>query len=169
MATSLQRAHIAGLARWLILNEPLIGYSQGPRRMELVGMSEQDLFDGFASHRSYLADCSGFATAVCRWAGLEDPNGQGYNGTGYTGTMLTHLPHYTDPGSANVGALVVFSHPGVPTGDHVAIVTGPGANPWLCSHGETAGPRRVRFSTELAVQAWIHGSSSATFLNVSGL
>ncbi len=169
MATNLQRAHLKGLCLWFIANEPLLGYSQGPRRMELVGFTEQEIADSFAKKHVFEADCSGFATALCKLAGLADPNGLGYNGTGFTGTMLTHLPHYTDPAAANVGALVVFSHPGVPTGDHVATVIGPGKDPWLCSHGQEAGPLRIRLSTELAAQKRAHGSSTATLLNVSDL
>ncbi len=169
MATSLQRQHLKGLCLWFIANEPLLGYSQGPRRMELVKLTEQQIADAFARKAVFEADCSGFATALCKLAGLADPNGRNYDGSGFTGTMLATLPHYTDPAAANVGALVVFSHPGVPTGDHVATVIGPGKDPWLCSHGSESGPKRIRLSTELAAQRAAHGLSTATFLNVSDL
>ncbi len=169
MATSLQRQHIKGLLLWFIQNEPLLGYSMGPRRMELVTLTEQEIADCFAKRQTLEADCSGFATAVCHLSGLADPNGNDYDGTGFTGTMLANLPHYSDPAAANVGALVVYSHPGVPTGDHVAAVLGPGKDPWLCSHGQEKGPVRIRHSTELAAQRAIHGSSTATFLSVAAL
>ncbi len=169
MATALQRQHIKGLLLWFIQNEPLLGYSQGPRRMELTRLTEQEIAGTFKRGGKFFADCSGFATAVCKLAGLADPNGLGYNGSGFTGTLLKNLPHYTDPAAANVGALVVYSHPGIPSGDHVATVLGPGADPWLCSHGQEKGPVRLRHSTELAAQARIHGTSTATFLNVSAL
>lgn len=155
---------------WWIKNEAALGYSQGTRRMELVKRTEQDTVTAVGNGAGFVADCSGFATAIHKWAGLADPNGLGYNGTGFTGTMLSHLPHYSDPAGANTLALVVFVRPSAPTGDHVALVLTPGADPWLCSHGQEKGPIRIRLSTELAAQRAIHGpSSQAVFLNVSGL
>lgn len=170
MATVRSRAHAKAVMLWLIENENAIGYSQGPRRMELVSLTEQELADGIAAGKSFLADCSGFATAVHKLAGFGDPNGLGYNGTGYTGTMLDHLPHYADPAGADVGALVVWRSSAKPDGYHVAIMLTPGQDPWLCSHGGDDGPKKIRLSTETAAQKQMHGPAVETvFLNVSEL
>ena len=143
MATTAQRTHLASLMRFLLANEPLIHYRQR-RPMTTRGLYEQQLADLFADGGSIYSDCSETVTLLCRMAGLQDPNGTGYDGTGYTGTLLANLPHYTDPRAANVGALVVFG-PG--TGDHVGMVMTPGADPWVFDHGSEDGPRRRRLST----------------------
>jgi hypothetical protein len=109
-------------------------------------------------------DCSQSATQVFRWAKVKDPNGLAYKHVGYTGTMLAHLPHYSDPKRADIGALVVFG-PG--TGDHVAVVYEPDhthGDPLLFSHGatHTAGPIR------LSVERQYH-RPPVTFLSVAGL
>ena len=96
-------------------------------------------------------DCSEAVTCLCKWAGLKDPNGLGYNGKGYTGTLLDHLPHYFRAANAMVGALVVFG-PG--TGEHVAMVREPDhRNPLLWSHGSEAGPVFVRLHDEAELHA----------------
>ena len=167
MATNLQRQHVKGLCLWLLGKEPQIDYLQR-RPMTTASISEQDLVDLFAAGRHIATDCSETSTLICRLAGLEDPNNLGYNGAGFTGTMLANpnMAHYTDPAGANVGALAVF---GPAPGNHVATVIGPGADPWLFSHGSQDGPKRVRMSVELAAQKRIHGTDVYTFLNVSKL
>lgn len=167
MATSRQRAHMKSLMLWLLANEPAIDYVQR-RPMATRVLTEQMLADTFARGGKIQVDCSEMTTMVCRLCGLADPNGLGYNGSGFTGTMLRHLPHYTDPEGADVGALVVFVS-SAPQGDHVAQVVTPGVDPWLFSHGSTGGPKKLRLSTELAAQRQIHGFSNATFLNISDL
>lgn len=109
-------------------------------------------------------DCSESVTALCKWAGLQDPNGNRYDGTGYTGTLLAHLPHYHEPRHAYTGAIVVFG-PG--TGDHAAMVLDPdheNGNPTLFSHGSEAGPVRVPLAREAAAHR-----PPTTFLSIAGL
>ena len=160
MATTAQRTHLASLMRFLIDNEPLIHYLQR-RPMTTTRIFEQEAYDLFAAGGTVASDCSETVTWLCKMAGLEDPNGLGYNGTGYTGTLLAHLPHYTDPAEANVGALVVF---GPLAGDHVAMVLTPGPDPWLFSHGSESGPKRQRLSTVTRAH-----NPPVTFLSIAGL
>ena len=137
MATPAQREHLAVLMHELLAHERQIHYAQ-IRPMRSVHLQ----------HPVYplTMDCSESVTCLCKWAGLQDPNGLGYDGSGYTGTLLDHLPHYYDPGNADVGALVVFG-PG--TGQHVTMVLEPDhRNPLLWSHGSESGPRLVRLHDE---------------------
>lgn len=144
MALPHQREHLAASMRMLLRYEPLIGYTQ-LRPMRTRRLLEQDAWDLLDGGGRLRMDCSETVTLLCRWGGLADPNGQGYNGTGYTGTMLANLPHYDDPKGAATGALVVYG-PGV--GEHVSMVLEPGADPLLFSHGSDAGPRLVKLSLE---------------------
>ncbi len=82
-----------------------------------------------------LIDCSEAATLICHVAGLKDPNGTGYNGFGNTQTMYDELPHYLNPRSAKVGALVFLGQPGRLSTQHVCVVREPGPDPLLYSHG----------------------------------
>lgn len=168
MATAPQRTHLAALQRMLLANEPLIHYRQ-LRPMQTKGIYEQQAVDLFARGGTVSSDCSETVTWLCRMAGLQDPNGMNYNGLGYTGTLLAHLPHYTDPTDANVGALVVWSDRNHPNGNHVAMVLTPGQDPWLFSHGSEAGPKRVRLSSETAAQERLHPGTTTTFLSVARL
>lgn len=113
--------------------------------MGTICYSEEQMDELVTTGRGVTMDCSEAVTCLCKWAGLHDPNGNGYNGQGYTGTLLAHLPHYSDPAAAMVGALVVFG-PG--TGEHVVMVMEPGADPLLFSHGSEAGPVPIRLSAE---------------------
>jgi hypothetical protein len=111
-----------------------------------------------------MFDCSGCVTCIYRWAGLSDPNGLSYKHEGYTGTMLAHLPHYTNPRHAEIGALVVF---GPATGEHVAMVLEPSpakGDPELFSHGA----RGLTGPILLHAEAKYH-DPPVTLLNVSGL
>jgi hypothetical protein len=147
--------------RWTVAHEPLIHYAQ-MRPMRTAHYHEQELADLFdAVGHTIAMDCSEGVTLLCRLAGLRDPNGAGYDGSGYTGTLLAHLPHYTKPSGADVGALVVFG-PGA--GDHVAMVDTPGSDPLLWSHGAENGPRLVRLSVEKAVHR-----PPTTFLSIAAL
>src|SRR5437762_842516 len=145
MATAAQRQHLLSLADFLISRAGQVHYAQ-IRPMRTVHLHEQELDSLLAHGGAITMDCSEAVTCLCKWAGLHDPNGLGYDGAGYTGTLLGHLPHYTDPRQANVGALVVF---GPPPGDHVAMVLERGkANPALFSHGSEAGPLRIPLAVE---------------------
>lgn len=160
MATAAQRQHMAALMDWLVHEQALIDYRQA-RPMTTATIREQPLADQFKAGKRISTDCSETVTLICRLAGLADPNGQNYNGYGFTGTMLGHLPHYTYPSGADIGALVVFG-PG--DGHHVCLVRKAGKDPLLFSHGNQAGPVFVRFSAEKAAQP-----APATFLAITHL
>lgn len=138
----------------LIAHEPQVHYPphdvRGPADRRTFTLTEQQLELVLRGGGGITADCSELATEVSRMAGLADPNGLGYRYAGYTGTMLSHLPHYTDPKAANIGALVVFG-PG--TGDHVCQVIEADhehGNPLLGSHGGERGPLEIRLHDEAA-------------------
>lgn len=160
MATKAQRDHMLSLMKYLLAHEPQIHYAQ-VRPMRSVRLSEAYLHTLLGHGHGLTMDCSESVTAICKWAGLHDPNGLHYDGQGWTGTILDHLPHYSDPHRAQVGALVVFG-PG--HGDHVCMVMQPGADPWLWSHGAEGGPRRVRYSVEHAFHR-----KPATFCSIAHL
>lgn len=108
-------------------------------------------------------DCSESVTLICRLAGLRDPNGLHYNGTGFTGTLLGFLlDHYSDPGRARTGALVVF---GGGEGEHVCMVRRPGPDPLLFSHGTEDDPRFY----PLSVMLHAFPGQPHTFLSVAKL
>lgn len=160
MARADQRAHLEAAARFLIAHEGLIHYAQR-RPMTTRYLREQETEDRFLKNRTISMDCSEAVTLLCRWAGLEDPNGRNYDGAGYTGTLLAHLPHYSDADAAETGALVVYG-PG--TGDHVCMVLDPGKDPLLFSHGQERGPVAVHHSVE---KAWHR--PPAIFLSIESL
>jgi hypothetical protein len=160
MTTTAQRQQLHALMRYTYARRAQIHYTQarpiGPERLsqkQMRTLLNNGLPLGF--------DCSGGVTCLCKWAGLHDPNGLHYNGNGYTGTLLAHLPHYSDPRKAKVGALCVFG-PG--NGDHVAMVMEPGADPLMWSHGSERGPLKVRFSVERSFHR-----KPATFLSIASL
>jgi len=146
--------------RYLLEHEPQIHYAQ-IRPMRTVALSEAQL-DTLLNHgHGITMDCSEAVTCLCKWAGLHDPNGLGYDGSGFTGTMLAHLPHYSNPTAAGIGALCVY---GPPPGDHVAMVMQPGDDPVMWSHGGEGGPLRVRWSVERAAHR-----KPYTFLSITHL
>ena len=132
MATRAQRNHLVFLMEELWKHRGQFVYEQR-RPMELIHLTQLQLFKKLAAGEEIIADCSETLTAMCKWAGLRDPNGLGYNGFGNTETMLGHLPHYTQARYANVGAIVHFENP-----EHVAMVKVPSrimGNPTLFEHG----------------------------------
>lgn len=160
MATPDQRAHLAGVMQgWIARHERLLW--QEIRPMRQIHWYETDLWAWLDAGHTITMDCSETVTVTCKLAGLKDPNGNSYNGKGYTGTMLAHLPHLKTAKDLDVGGLVVFG-PG--TGDHVAQVLEPGADPLLCSHGadRLAGPIR------LSVEQTFH-KPPVTFLSIAHL
>ncbi len=117
-----------------------------------------------AAGKHLMFDCSGAVTCIYKWAKLKDPNGLAYKHEGYTGTMLAHLPHYSNPKRARVGALVIFG-PG--TGEHVAVVLVAdrvGGDPVLFSHGFRGATGPIRLHREQRFH-----DPPVTFLDVSGL
>jgi hypothetical protein len=128
----------------LLEHEPQVHYQQR-RPMDWTTWNEARLRYLLKAGQGIYADCSESVTALCRWAGLSDPSGFHYNGSGNSGTIWQHLPHYSDPSRAQVGALVTFGPAGA---DHVAMVYRPGVNPTLWSHGAERGPRTFPYSVE---------------------
>lgn len=160
MATRAQRQHLHELMRYLLKKEPLVHYAQ-VRPMRTIHYTEQQVERLLDHGGSITMDCSEAVTCLCKWAGLKDPNGMGYNGNGFTGTLLAHLRHYTDPKAAQTGALVVY---GTGNGHHVSMVIEPGSDPLLWSHGREAGPVTVRLSKQRQQQP-----APVTFLSIARL
>ena len=146
--------------RYLREHEPQVHYLQR-RPMASVRITEPALRARLDTGGDIAMDCSEAVTALCKWAGLRDPNGLGYNGAGFTGTLLASLPHYTNPAVARIGALVVYG-PG--TGEHVSMVLQPGPDPLLWSHGLEGGPVTVRLSRQ---RQW--HAPPVTFLSIAYL
>ncbi len=168
MATAAQRAHLQAIWRTLLVEyEPQIHYRQHRPMLSTVYYTpggEQKLADHLKAGHPLSLDCSETVTLVCALAGLGDPNGSRFNGWGNTQEMLDHLPHYSNPAAADVGALIVYGRPGHLAEQHVVQVVGKGKDPLCGSHGQEKGPLLVRHSVEVAA----HGGH-ATFLSVSGL
>jgi lysozyme family protein len=137
------REAIVTWALWGVRNRARIAYSQGAARLGALGSP---------GSLPLATDCSGFATLCYAWAGAPNPNFAGrYDPAkgGYTGTMLSRCRH-VPRASAQAGDLVVWTPPR--DGHHVCVVVGTGADPWLVSHGDDGGPKKVRFSDEDAAQ-----------------
>lgn len=160
MTTQPQRQHLERLMRYLISKEPQIHYAE-IRPMRTIHMNENVMRFKLDQDGAITMDCSEAVTCLCKWAGLHDPNGLSYDGAGFTGTLLQHLPHYSKPSLAMVGALVVFG-PG--SGEHVCMVLERGQNPLLFSHGMERGPLAIRLSAE---RKW--HNLPVTFLSIAGL
>ena len=69
-----------------------------------------------------------------------------------------HIPR----AAVQPGDLVVWTPPD--DGHHVCIVVAAGADPWLVSHGDDTGPKKLRFSAEDAAQRR-NGHKTATWLS----
>ncbi len=153
MATPAQRATLVRLARELLRHEPQVHYAQTRPYPVYLTKPRYPL----------VVDCSSAVILLCKWAGLDEPNGfPAYNGYGYTGTLKAHLPHYFEPHRARAGAIIVFG-PG--TGEHAAMVLEPDpTNPLLFSHGMERGPIAIRLHDE----AQYHNPPT-TFLSIAAL
>lgn len=160
-----QRNKLRDLAAYLLAHEPQVHYPwhdvRGPADAATFRLTETQMRKRLATGNSLMMDCSQGVTCLYKWAGLEDPNGLNYRWAGYTGTLLDHLPHYTNPSDARVGALVVYG-PG--TGDHVSMVYESGRDPNLWSHGFDGGPVLIRLSKQRPLHR-----SPVTFLRVAGI
>jgi hypothetical protein len=159
MATDAQRSHLKALMEFFVGNKVPIDYLQ-VRPMVNIHYYEHDYHDLFPNHHVAM-DCSESVTCLCKMAGLKDPNGSSYNGYGSSETMWQHLPHYTNPAGAHIGALVVYGHGGE---EHVSMVYQPGPDPLLFSHGGNDGPKWVHLSEESKWHA-----SPAVLLDMSPL
>lgn len=78
-------------------------------------------------------DCSGFAIACYKAAGLHDPSDNNYDGSGYTGSMITHCTRVS-LGDATPGDLVFY---GPPPCLHVTVYIGNGQ---VVSMGQEGDP-----------------------------
>jgi len=159
MTTQNQRNRMAEIMDLLVLDEPEVHYKEIRPMPTCHIRSVPDLRKQLAN--GITMDCSESVTLICRLAGLQDPNGYGYNCRGYTGTLLKNLKHYSNPALAKIGALVVFG-PG--TGEHVCMVRHPGKNPTLFSHGQERGPFYISLSEERKFH-----KAPVTFLNIATL
>lgn len=159
------------LMTFLLNHEPQVNYPvrdiRGAKDAATWRLTEPQLRARIKAGGHIMFDCSQAVTQICKWIPLDDPNGLGYstysNGIpkAYTGSLLAHLRHYTDPGGAAVGAIVVFG-PG--TGEHSSMVYEPGPDPLLWSHGFDGGPELIRLSAQRA-----RHRSPVTFCNISRL
>ncbi len=149
----------------LLQHEEQVNYPlhdiRGPKCAATFRLSEPGLRSKLKLGGHIQFDCSQAVTQICKWTGLDDPNGLNYAWPGYTGTLLAHLSHYSRAQSAGVGALVVY---GPATGEHVSMVYEPGSDPLLWSHGFDGGPVLIRLSQQRQ-----YHRSPVTFLNISRL
>jgi lysozyme family protein len=149
------RAAIVRWALWGVQRRAKIAYSQGATRLTALGE---------AGTLPLGTDCSGFATLCYAWASAPNPNFPGpYDPEkgGYTGTMLSRCRHIPRA-AVQPGDLVVWTPPD--KGSHVCIVVSVGKDPWLVSHGDDTGPKKLRFSAEDASQRR-NGHTTANWLS----
>jgi len=168
MTTPAQRSKLHAAMLWTLAHAAQIHYPPNDVRHNnhVAGPISNlaQLQQAVLAPAALTIDCSQGVTVLCHAAGLTDPNGLGYSYDGYTGTLLEHLPHYSNPADAYVGAIVVFG-PG--TGEHAAMVLTPDpvhGNPLLWSHGDEAGPGKTLLHTEASFHA-----PPVTMLSIAGL
>lgn len=163
MVTNAKRDLLVKYATFLISKAPQIHYL-AVRPMPTAHLTYAEAVQKFREGGTISEDCSGTVTLLCKWAGLKDPNGFGYNGFGNSGTMFSHLKsRYTDPKDAHPGAIGVYGQDG---DEHaVMVIARNGDNPILFSHGSEIGPLRISLEDESAA----HAGQPFTFLDISGL
>ncbi len=159
-----QRKALGNTMKLLVDNEPLVNYPlhdvRGPLDAATWALTGAQMRSGLKQDKHLMMDCSQGIACVYKWSGLENPSGDiGWPGT--TGTLLQHLVHFTDPATANVGAIVIY---GPSTGEHGSIVYQAGKDPLLWSHGFDGGPVLIK----LSVQRTQH-HLPVTFLNVKAI
>lgn len=143
--TQTQRNHLGRLMDMLNHYANQVDYAQ-VRPMSTQRLTETQLESRLRGGGTITMDCSESVTLLCRLAGLNDPNGLGYDGKGWTGTLLTHLPHFTDWTEVHEGTLIVF---GNYPGEHVVMVRTPnGGDPEVYSHGSHAKSAIWSLATE---------------------
>lgn len=150
MANQAQRNELVALMNWCWEKKALITYP--PNDVRTTTIHEIRTVNELKTRveNGLQVDCSQMVTALLLAVGCKNPNGGDTDG--YTGTLLSNLPHYSDPRGAYSGALVVFG-PG--TGHHVAMVLHRDTvhgNPVIFSHGSNEGPDIEALSVERAVQ-----------------
>jgi hypothetical protein len=149
------RRRIVEHSLWGVKNTSRIDYDQGGLRLAALGTPRL---------LPLTTDCSAFTTLCYDWAGAPNPNGGPYNpkATAYTGTMLKHCRKIPQR-ALDLGDLVIWTPP--VTGQHVCVVVSRGPDPWLVSHGQDAGPLKIRLSDEHRAQAR-NGHGEVTYLSV---
>lgn len=161
MTTDAQRHLMAAAMDFLVSHNAQVHYAETrpiPRLPSFAALEALVVVKGLTT------DCSGSVTIICQVGGLEDPNGLGYNGAGNTQMMYNHLPHYTNPANANVGALCFFGVPGQLATQHITAVRHPGPDPVLFTHGHPGDPSYRKLSY---MRSGFKGTP--TFLNISHL
>ena len=141
-----RRHHIVGWAHFGVLYNKHFTYSEGDDRMSAIGTKPGTL--------PVTCDCSAFVTLMYFWGGAPDPNGLNFDHEGYTGTLISHDEHIQlfrknakeiDKVDVLPGDLIVY---GPDTGEHVAMVVVPGADPITVSMGEQGDPHFVKVSQD---------------------
>jgi hypothetical protein len=158
-----RRNELVSIARYMTAHASLIHYEQR-RPMELPKLGYANVQGRFRSGLSVSADCSEMVTAVYKWAGCKDPNGDNYDGAGWSGAMYAHLVHrYTNPSGAHPGAIGVYG----PSGDEhvIMVLEHDNHDPLVFSHGSEIGPLILRLSNESAA----HRGQPFTFLDVGSI
>lgn len=132
------RDHLMAECEWGIGHEPLIHYA----------MTRPIDVEGWKAHRlPWSGDCSGAIKSIGLACGI-DFDGQGRYGN--TATLLAageHIRlHDALPGDVGIFVGADFTH------QHAVMLMDPGAsgNPYVFSHGQEAGPLRIRLLTEQA-------------------
>jgi len=88
-------------------------------------------------------DCSGSTIIFAQWAGVPPHPGIEYQGAG-SSTNMAGLLRQVSREDVEPGDLVVWS------GFHVSVLIEVGADPMVMSHGEEAGPLKMRLDSEIA-------------------
>lgn len=155
-----RRNRLVAIARYMQQHAALIHYQQR-RPMELPHLGFDNVQGRFRGGLTVSADCSEMVTALFKWAGCHDPNGDNYDGAGWSGGMYAYLRgHYTNPAQAHPGALGVYG----PGGDEhvIMVIEHDNHDPLVFSHGSEIGPLILRLSNESAA----HSGQPFTFLDV---
>lgn len=133
-----QRKDAVRWARWMVNAKARIHYSQvRPYHLYSKGYAGQ-----------MTLDCSASLANLYKWAGANDPYGNGYNGTGNS---------YELHNSASIPRASALPGDSISWNGHVVMLLEDGgrADPLLFSHGSEAGPYAYRLSTAVRV----HGTS----------
>jgi hypothetical protein len=143
MTAAEKRRELAALMDELVVHAPAVHYGQHRPMRSTSIKTPAGLAYRLGLKAGLTMDCSETVTLICRLAGLKDPNGWAYDGEGNSGQMWAHLPHFSDPADAFVGAICTFGYHGR---RHVAMVRRRGTDPIMFSHGGEPGPNLIRLS-----------------------
>lgn len=94
-----------------------------------------------------ITDCSDGCRMLCRWAGVDDPAGNGYAPFGNSSSIWAHLPHH-DLDESEPGDIFTF---GYYAGEkHACMALDAGDNPRVWNMGRPGQPQIRRLSDEIA-------------------